>query len=391
MNHPIRILYVDDSALDRELVRDALEREHGGFEVIEANDRETFLARLGEGGFNLVLSDFNILGYEGLEVLDEVQARYDGVPVIIVTGTGTEEVAVEAMKRGAADYVIKTPAHIRRLPLTIEGALRSQQLLEERRAAHQALRESEHRLRQLNETLEERVRARTQQVRALASALSLAEQGERRRISVLLHDHLQQILYALRLRLETLESRMPPELAEQAAASRLVLDQAIDVTRTLAIELDPPVLRSEGLREALLWLAQHMREAYDLDTELNIDNLEIDLRPEKRVLIVQLVRELLFNVVKHAGVERARLAAHHEDDRLVIEIADEGDGFDADALDETSQGGGLGLFSVRERLKLFGGRLDIQSAPGHGTTVRIAAPLGDAFANGNGHLAPEKG
>src|SRR5258707_7347078 len=101
----IRILYIDDNPHDRELVLDALEKESNGFEVTQAATRADFERRLGGEPFDLVLSDFNILGFEGLQVIDAVQARQPGLPVVIVTGTGSEEVAVEAMKRGAADYV----------------------------------------------------------------------------------------------------------------------------------------------------------------------------------------------------------------------------------------------------------------------------------------------
>src|SRR3972149_2629024 len=119
MDNAIRILYVDDNPLDRGPGRHAREGGHGGFQVVEASSREQFEARLAEGGFDLVLTDFNILGFEGLQVLDAVRARYPRVPVIVVTGTGSEEVAAEALKRGAADYGIKNPKHTRRLPHTI--------------------------------------------------------------------------------------------------------------------------------------------------------------------------------------------------------------------------------------------------------------------------------
>ncbi|MBI5303059.1 MAG: PAS domain S-box protein [Chloroflexi bacterium] len=143
MSELIRILYVDDYPLDRELVRDALEKEQGGFQVTEARSRADFEARLAEGDYDLVLSDFNILGFEGLQVLDAVHARNPQVPVVIVTGTGSEEIAVEALKRGAADYVIKTPKHIRRLPLVIRAALEKRRLGVEHTRAAEALQESE--------------------------------------------------------------------------------------------------------------------------------------------------------------------------------------------------------------------------------------------------------
>lgn len=147
MSQPIRILYVDDYPLDRELVRDALEKEHQGFQVVEATSRADFEARLAEGAFDLVLTDFNILGFEGLQVLDAVRATHPRTPVVVVTGTGSEEVAVEALKGGAADYVIKTTKHIRRLPETIYAALEKQRLQEEHVQADRLLRESEERFR----------------------------------------------------------------------------------------------------------------------------------------------------------------------------------------------------------------------------------------------------
>jgi len=147
VNEPFRILYVDDYPLDRLLVRDALEREHSGFHITEATSREQFEARLAENGYDLVLSDFNILGFDGLEVIEAVRAQHPDLPVVIVTGTGSEEIAVEAMKRGAADYVIKTPSHIRRLPHAIEAVIHRQRLADQHQRTQDALRESEERLR----------------------------------------------------------------------------------------------------------------------------------------------------------------------------------------------------------------------------------------------------
>jgi PAS domain S-box-containing protein len=149
MSEPIRILYVDDYPLDRELVLDALEKEHGGFKVVEAASRAEFEARLAAHDYELVLSDFNILGFEGLQVLDTVRAKAPRVPVVIVTGTGSEEIAVEAMKRGAADYVIKTPKHIQRLPQTIHAVIEKQRIRNEYQRAMDALAEEHHLLRTL--------------------------------------------------------------------------------------------------------------------------------------------------------------------------------------------------------------------------------------------------
>lgn len=144
---PFRIFHIDDNRLDRELIRDALEQENNQFVLTVATSRQEFEADLSSGNFDLVLTDFNILGFDGLQVIDAVREIDPLLPVIVVTGTGSEEIAVEAMKRGAYDYVIKKPHHIRRLPLTIQAAIERKMLLEQRAQSEKALRASEERLR----------------------------------------------------------------------------------------------------------------------------------------------------------------------------------------------------------------------------------------------------
>ncbi len=135
MNKLIRILHVDDCPADRELVRDALENGDGGFEIVQACSQKEFEACLAQSEYDLVLSDFDILGFEGFDVIEAVRKKCPDVPVIIVTGTGSEEIAVKAMKRGAADYVIKSPGHVQHLPITIQTVLEKTRLQKESRRA----------------------------------------------------------------------------------------------------------------------------------------------------------------------------------------------------------------------------------------------------------------
>lgn len=153
MTNKIRILYIDDYQLDRELVKDVLEKEHGGFEVTEASNKQEFEALLKNREFDVVLSDFNIAGFEGLQVIDAVRTHDSDIPVIIVTGTGSEEIAVKALKQGASDYVIKRPKHIRKLPQTIFAVIEKKILEEQRRKAESFLKESEKKYRSLFENM----------------------------------------------------------------------------------------------------------------------------------------------------------------------------------------------------------------------------------------------
>jgi PAS domain S-box-containing protein len=149
MNNPIRILYVDDNLHDRQLVRDSFRAEAGRFEIIEADSREIFEQHLELVDFDMVLSDFNILGFDGLQVLQMVKDKNPEMPVVIVTGTGSEEIAVQAMKLGADDYVIKTVKHIQNLSPTVINVLDRKKTQLEHKRTLTALRESEERFRLL--------------------------------------------------------------------------------------------------------------------------------------------------------------------------------------------------------------------------------------------------
>jgi PAS domain S-box-containing protein len=137
---PIKVLYVDDNRLDRELVRDVLNKDDGEFEVAEAVDRTEFETLLAAGEWDIVLTDFYMGGFQGLEVIERVKNQQPGVPVVMLTGTGSEEVAVEALKLGAADYVLKKPQHIQRLPFTLRSVLERAQAQEEEHRLTRELR-----------------------------------------------------------------------------------------------------------------------------------------------------------------------------------------------------------------------------------------------------------
>ena len=147
MSKPIRVLHVDDNRFDRELVTDAMLGDGAGVELVQAADRDQLTACLRQGPFDVVLTDFNILDLDGFGVIDLVRETLGDVPVLMVTGTGSEEIAVEALRRGVEDYVIKTPSHLRRLLSTIRSVLLRREEAAARRRAEQALKDSERTLR----------------------------------------------------------------------------------------------------------------------------------------------------------------------------------------------------------------------------------------------------
>jgi PAS domain S-box-containing protein len=243
------------------------------------------------------------------------------------------------------------------------------------------LKQAEQALQQANTTLEQRVAERTVQVgqrnaqlQKLALELSNAEDRERRRIAMILHDDLQQGLASARFRLWNI---VPREKIDAQVEKNIVdlendLAQSIQISRSLSTVLSPPVLQQHGLKAALAWLAKDMQSGHGLSVTFDIGQ---HIEPESVALasvLFRMVKELLFNVVKHAGVTSAHMDAHINGNMIVISVQDHGKGFDAADLQVRQDV--FGLFSIKERINVLGGTFTIDSSPGTGCRVTLSVP-----------------
>jgi two-component system CheB/CheR fusion protein len=233
--------------------------------------------------------------------------------------------------------------------------------------------------KEAEQMLERQMEERTREVRKLAADLTMAEQEERSRISHLLHDDLQQLLYGIQMKMTTaLEqgegSHEEAGLSGSAAALGL-LEEAIERTRQLTLDLSPPTLEGEGLVDHIRWLQGQMRDVHGLDLEVTGEpEADVDSRG-LRLVLFHVVRELLFNVIKHAGTDRAEVEVEEVDGTVRLAVTDRGEGFDPALLEgKTGRQDSLGLRRVRERVELQGGEVRIDSAPGKGTRVVIRVP-----------------
>ena len=233
-----------------------------------------------------------------------------------------------------------------------------------------ALTKAEARLRDLNATLEQRVAARTRDVRRLSARLSNAEQSERRRLAHVLHDDLQQQLAGLAIVLRLLREARDGEAATFHDRAETILGSATSLTRTLASEISPPTIATEDFVTTVRWLAGQKRDQHQMAITVEAGGPCDVPDPGVRALLYEALRELLFNIVKHAGTRQATIRLARADADVVVVIEDEGDGF---AVDEAPTDG-FGLFSVRERVELAGGHLEVASAPGEGTRITITVP-----------------
>lgn len=367
----VNVLLIEDSPSDARLIQLSLLQHHPTFFEIEHVDRlDEALLRMEAGHFHVVLLDLGLPDITGIDTLVRMSAEHPSIPIVVLTGADDEAISVEAIRRGGQDYLVKGRADGQTIANAIRYAIERKQ--------------AEIELRLLNEDLERRVAERTavaerhaEQLRCLAAELTLAEQRERRRLAMVLHDGLQQTLVAAKFNLAFISRGDDP--AECAARVSELIDEAIETSRSLTSELSPPMLHSGGLLPSLKWLARWFHDRHGLSVELDVPDSIAPTPQEVLVLLFESIRELLFNVVKHAGVVNARVSVAQNDGEIRVSIEDAGAGFDVSSLRlEGGSTGGFGLFSIHERLGFLGGEMEISSAPGKGSRFELRIPYSSA-------------
>jgi two-component system CheB/CheR fusion protein len=223
--------------------------------------------------------------------------------------------------------------------------------------------------------ISERVKAE-QQIRALAYELTKAEQAERQRISQILHDDLQQHIFAAKVQTLSVDEAYRRGDLETAQNDfnqiRNLLDESIAMARNLSIDLSPAVLQGEGLSDALAWLANQMHEQYGLDVSIQTNGVSTRFEDTLRIFLFQAVREVLFNVVKHAETLHATVTLQQNDGYIQVIVSDGGVGFQSNAFEQGNGTGGL--IRLQRRVNLMGCSLHVQSQPGEGTRVILQIP-----------------
>jgi signal transduction histidine kinase len=351
----IRVLVVEDSVDDADLLLHALRRAGYQPEHLRVETREAMLSALDEQPWDAIVCDFSMPHFSAPEALKLVKEKGLDLPFIIVSGTVGEDVAVVAMRAGAHDYLMKD--NLTRLGPAIQRELREVSV---RRECAQA---------------EKDLRTYQEQLRSLASRLSLIEEQERRQIATALHDQVGQTLAVLKIKLAALRVQANgTELAEPLDTAHGLCEQAINFTRSLTFDLSPPVLYQLGLEAAVEWLVEKHSDLHGIAVELSNDGLPKPLSEDIRVFLFQAVRELLVNTAKHAGASTVGVSMKREEQNILILVEDDGNGFDPEKMVRSE---GFGLFNIRERLNSVGGGLLIESIVGSGSRVTVLAPLMD--------------
>lgn len=354
MNQPVRILLIEDDIADAELVKYALNQSGLTYVLERIESREELTRVLQESTPDLILSDYHLPAYDGLAALEHAQQVLPDVPFIFVTGTLGEERAIETLKRGASDYVLKT---------------RLSQLVP---AVHRALREAGERADR--KRAEDRLRESHEQLRALSVYLQYVREEERTRIAREVHDELGQALSGLKMDLAWVGSRLPRNLRllrDRIKSMSSHIDTTIQSVRRIATELRPGILDDLGLVAAIEWQANEFQNRTGIKctvtTTLNESMYDADLN----TAFFRIFQETLTNVMRHANATRVEVHSTEQDGNLILTIRDNGRGITQAEMNDTRS---IGILGMGERAALLGGEVELRGEPGKGTIVTVKIP-----------------
>lgn len=371
INKELRVLMLEDSEEDAELIRYALQAAIPRLEFKRVDSRDEFERELRDFSPEVILSDYLVPGFGGRSALEIVRVSNPDLPFIFISGALGEELAVELLRIGATDYILKD--RMSRLPAAISRSLEE---VREKRLLAARTAELEERTRELAWEVE--VRRRTEkdlldsqkELRRLALELSMSEDSSMRRVAQEIHERIGQNLVAALMNLENIGDgdRRPEELE---TAIRL-LESTIREARSLALDLSPPVLYEFGVFAALEWMAEKLQSAEGIAITLEIGRREPLPPQDLQVFIYKSVLEMVRNSIRHAAPQTIRILSGISPEGIYAEVLDDGPGMDPDVIEK--RGNGFGLYSIRERLTHLGGRLSIKSPAPCGACVRIDLP-----------------
>ena len=352
----LRILLLEDNAPHAELVEHFLRESGLRFSLVRVETRDGYNEQLEQHPPDMILSDYALPSFDGYAALAIAKEKVPNIPFIFVTGTMGEEVAIETLKNGATDYVLKT-----RL-----GRLGP--------AVHRALRESAD--RRERQRAEDKLRKSLDQLRALSNYLQYVREEERTRIAREVHDELGQALTGLKLDLSWLATKLAARnrepVLDKVKTMTDHIDETIQTVRRIATELRPGILDSLGLIAALEWQANEFQSRTGIPCVVTTTVADTLWDQQFSTGVFRIFQETLTNVIRHAKATRVEVSFTEEGDSLVLTVKDNGRGISEEEIANTRS---IGLVGMRERARLIGGELILQGAPRQGTTVTLRVPL----------------
>jgi signal transduction histidine kinase len=346
----LRVLHLEDSELDHVLALAHLTAGGRTVQTLRVESESGFRAAL-EEDWDAILSDYNLPGFSGLAALEILKASGRLLPFIIVSGEIGEETAVQAMRNGANDYLLKS--NLARLSPALDLAIEAN---ETRRARVAADRE---------------LAASRQQLSELAQHLQTSVERERAAIAREIHDDVGGALTALNFDLAWIARHtQAPALQQRVQSAIEMTAHAIEASQRVMHNLRPAILE-QGLVAALQWMAQRFDKRTGIACVFRTTNEHLELPPGVPLVAYRTVQEALTNVSKHAQASKVAIDVSMARGVLSIEVSDNGRGMGADDLAKARS---FGIRGLRERADTVGGWVDLSSDAG-GTTLILSVPI----------------
>jgi signal transduction histidine kinase len=347
----LRVLHVEDSELDHQLILAQLTRAGLKVEMERLDALAAVLAAL-DRPWDAIISDFNLPGYSGLQVLEAVKARQLLTPFILISGEIGEDTAVAAMRNGASDYLLKN--NLNRLAPALLHAIDAAENERARRAADLELVKSKQRLHEL------------------AGHLQTSVELERAAIAREIHDDVGGSLTAIKFDLAWIDRHATePDVRQRVSAALETVSSAIDASQRIMHNLRPAILE-QGLVAALQWMTARFERRTGIEAGLRVGDEQLALPPGVPLVAYRTAQEALTNVSKHAAATRVDIELSLDSGVLSLEIRDNGKGI---APGDLAKERSFGIRGLHERAATVGGWVDLSSTPGAGTSLILTVPL----------------
>lgn len=352
-NPVLNVLHLEDSELDHELVHAHLRRGGLTIHMRRVDSEIEFLQVVDDpdSGIDVIISDYNLPGFSGLLALDLLRARGLDLPFVLVSGQIGEDTAVEAMRNGASDYILKN-----NLTRLVPAVLHAFEAFVTRRARRQSDLE---------------LQASKQRLHELAQHLQTSIEGERAAIAREIHDDVGGALTALKLDLAWVARRIEsPEIASRMEAALEMVTHAIEASQRIMHNLRPAILE-QGLVAALQWMAGRFEKRVGIPCILRLPPELGNLPPGVPLVAYRTAQEALTNVSKHANATRVQIDLSTAGGVLSLEVSDNGRGLNQRDLAKVRS---FGIRGLHERAQTVGGWVDVSSSSA-GTSLILSVPL----------------
>jgi signal transduction histidine kinase len=357
---PMHILHLEDSRVDHALVKFALQKSGLRHEILLVDTLDDFEREVESGHYDIVLADYHLPGFSGLDAWQRLQQRGRDIPFVVLSGAIGETAAVEAMHSGISDYLLKDSMN--RLAHVIQRAI---EVSDSRRAKVRAdadLAESQRRLAELAEHLQTGI------------------EQERADIAREIHDDIGGSLAAVKLDMAWIARRgaLAPEARQHMDSALEMLQHALGASQRIMLNLRPPIL-DQGLVAAVQWMAAGYEKRNGTRVTVRCSSEQIDVPRDMQLVAYRTAQEALTNVSKHAKATQVDVDLSDGEGVLTLEVSDNGIGFGPESLRKAKS---FGLLGLKERAAKVGGWLDISSTP-KGTSVILSVPLNGHEDNNN--------